>query len=64
MTDAAGWPRNQTAVYGFDEASAAEGLQAPFHLPFNTTLFGTKKCRADYGHHGEMSLWQTYGVFG
>ena len=27
MTDAAGWPRNQTAVYGFDEASAFSDME-------------------------------------
>ena len=43
--------------------TAEEGLNPAFRLPFNTTLFGTKTCRADYGHHGEMSLWQTYGEF-
>ena len=46
-------------VFGSEE----EGLNPALHLAFNTTLFGTKKCKADYGHHGEMSLWQTYGVF-
>jgi len=31
-------------------------------LPMSTRLFSKKVCRADYAHHGEMSLWQTYGV--
>ena len=42
---------------------AEEGLNPALYLPFNTTLFGVKRCKADYGHHGEMSLWQTYGTF-
>ena len=46
--------------------SAAEGLPPPpggeRGLSFGTRLFSKKICRADYGHHGEMSLWQTYGV--
>jgi hypothetical protein len=43
--------------------SVEEGLQPPLRLPFNTTLFGKKKCKANRGHHGEMSLWQTYGTY-
>ena len=35
----------------------------PPMLAFNTTLVSTKRCRANYGHHGEMSLWQTYGAW-
>ena len=31
-------------------------------LSMSTRLFSKKVCRADYAHHGEMSLWQTYGV--
>ena len=46
-------------VWGSEE----EGLHAPLRLPFNTTLYGVKRCQADYGHHGEMSLWQTYGTY-
>lgn len=70
----------QAPVYGksnaiFDEkgyitvppcvfGDAADGLIPARTLPFGTRLFSTKKCNADAGHHGEMSLWQTYGVFG
>ena len=47
--------------------SADEGLPPPpggeDGLPFGTRLFSRKVCRADFAHHGEMSLWQTYGVF-
>lgn len=39
------------------------GLMPPHTLSFGTTLFSKKRCSADHGHHGEMSLWQTYGVF-
>ena len=42
----------------------ADGLMPARALPFGTRLFSMKKCKADTGHHGEMSLWQTYGVFG
>ena len=45
-------------VFGDEKA----GLQAPFSLPYATNLFSTKRCAANTGHHGEMSLWQTYGV--
>ena len=45
--------------------SAEEGLLPPpggaRGLPFATRLFSRKICAADYAHHGEMSLWQTYG---
>ena len=45
--------------------SEAEGLISPpggdKGLPFATRLFSKKTCHADYAHHGEMSLWQTYG---
>ena len=69
----------QAPVYGasngtFDEegylhvppcvfGTAEEGLNPPPVLAFNTTLVSTKRCRANYGHHGEMSLWQTYGAW-
>ena len=68
----------QVPVYGtsnatFDEAGylsvppclygdASEGLLPAVTYPGNATFFSTKTCQADYGHHGEMSLWQTYGV--
>ena len=46
--------------------SEAEGLLPPpggeKGLPMDTPLFSRKVCHADYGHHGEMSLWQSYGV--
>ena len=46
--------------------SEAEGLLPPpggeKGLPMDTPLFSRKLCHADYGHHGEMSLWQSYGV--
>merc|ERR1712039_428815 len=70
----------QTPVYGktnstFDElgyitvppcvfGDEADGLTPLPVLSYETRLFSTKKCRADTGHYGEMSLWQTYGVFG
>jgi hypothetical protein len=57
--DEEGYLHVPPCVFGSEE----EGLNPALHLPFNTTLFGTKKCKADYGHHGEMSLWQTYGHF-
>ena len=42
-----------------------EGLPLPpggmNGLPLNTKLFSKKVCQADYAHHGEMSLWQSYG---
>ena len=45
--------------------SAEEGLMpspgGPKGLPMATRLFSKKTCRADEAHHGEMSLWQTYG---
>ena len=41
-----------------------DGLMPAKNLPFGTRLFSRKRCKADTGHHGEMSLWQTYGVFG
>lgn len=47
-------------VFGNEE----DGLMPAQVLPFGTRLFSSKRCRADTGHHGEMSLWQTYGVFG
>lgn len=31
-------------------------------LPMSTRLYSKKVCHADYAHHGEMSLWQSYGV--
>lgn len=40
--------------------SEAEGLARVFELSPSTRLFSSKKCKADVGHHGEMSLWQTY----
>jgi hypothetical protein len=57
--DEEGYLHVPPCVFGSPE----EGLNPAFRLPFNTTLFGTKTCQADYGHHGEMSLWQTYGDF-
>lgn len=36
--------------------------QGPNGLALGTRLFSRKLCKADYGHHGEMSLWQTYGL--
>jgi hypothetical protein len=43
--------------------AAEEGLNPALRLPLNATLYSYKKCRAGFGHHGEMSLWQTYGVY-
>lgn len=58
----AGYVNIPPCVFGSKE----EGLPAPpggdRGLPFGTRLFSRKVCRADNGHHGEMSLWQTYGV--
>jgi hypothetical protein len=31
-------------------------------LSMSTRLYSKKVCHADYAHHGEMSLWQSYGV--
>ena len=49
----------------FGSSEAEDGLAPPpggeGGLPFSTRLFSKKICRADYAHHGEMSLWQTYG---
>jgi len=39
---------------------AKQGLVPMQSLPPSTRLFSNKTCKADYGHHGEMSLWQTY----
>jgi hypothetical protein len=39
---------------------ASVGLQPSISLPPSTRLFSIKTCQADVGHHGEMSLWQTY----
>eukprot|EP01052_Picozoa_sp_SAG31_P028154 SAG31_NODE_2693_length_5236_cov_23.769905_5_plen_212_part_00 len=48
-------------IFGPEE----EGLPLPpggmNGLPLNTKLFSKKICHADYAHHGEMSLWQSYG---
>ena len=46
--------------------SEVEGLLPPpggaeKGLPMGTRLFSKKVCQADYAHHGEMSLWQSYG---
>lgn len=43
---------------------ADQGLNSLRALPLDTQLFSIKHCKANYGHHGEMSLWQTYGVYG
>ena len=40
----------------------ADGLALAVPIPLNTTFFSVKRCSADAGHHGEMSLWQTYGL--
>lgn len=60
--DEAGYINVPPCVFG----AAEEGLLPPpggdGGLPFSTRLFSRKTCHADLGHHGEMSLWQTYGL--
>lgn len=43
--------------------SPEEGLMRSPVLNSSQRLFSTKTCLADAGHHGEMSLWQTYGLY-
>ena len=40
-----------------------DGLVPPVRLMWGTRLFANKTTRADVGHHGEMTLVQTYGEF-
>jgi len=40
--------------------SPEDGLLRSPVLNASTRLFSTKTCSANDGHHGEMSLWQTY----
>ena len=57
--DEEGYLHVPPCVWGSEE----EGLMPALYLPFNTTLFSKKVAKANFGHHGEMSLWQTYGTF-
>lgn len=42
--------------------SSQDGLFNIPNISAETNLFSNKTCKADAGHHGEMSLWQTYNV--
>lgn len=46
----------------FGDPKEKDGLMPAITYHPNTTFYSSKTCHADYGHHGEMSLWQTYGV--
>ena len=43
--------------------SPEDGLVQPVPLKWGTMLFANKTTKADNGHHGEMTLVQTYGEF-
>jgi hypothetical protein len=39
-----------------------KGFYEPLVLPLDTNLTSVARTNSTYGHHGEMALWQMFGI--